>query len=81
MRDIQQITKEQSQQIKEGEEEKTKCYEALCYTDSPIDQEDLDTCLKAIEDPLNIEQKTPLRVMHRYEQNDFELTNLTFSFE
>ena len=60
-----QLSREDSNQIKEGEEEKTKCYEALCYTDTQIDQEELDRRLAAVANPLVIEQKTPIRVLHR----------------
>ncbi|CAF2690117.1 unnamed protein product [Rotaria sp. Silwood2] len=65
IRDLQQVTKEESNQIKEGEEEKTKCYEALCYTDTQIDQTELDEGLSSVSNPLIIEQKTPIRVLHR----------------
>ncbi|CAF0922159.1 unnamed protein product [Adineta ricciae] len=65
VRDLQQVSKEDSNQIKEGEEEKTKCYEALCYTDTQIDQEELDRRLASVANPLVIEQKTPIRVLHR----------------
>ncbi len=57
--------REESNQIKEGEEEKTKCYEALCYTDTQIDQNELEQKLASISNPLIIEQKTPIRVLHR----------------
>lgn len=57
--------REESNQIKEGEEEKTKCYEALCYTDTQIDQDELDAKLSEVANPLIIEQKTPIRVLHR----------------
>jgi tRNA U54 and U55 pseudouridine synthase Pus10 len=57
--------REESNQIKEGEEEKTKCYDALCYTDTQIDQTELDQLLAAVPDLLIIEQKTPIRVLHR----------------
>ncbi|CAF1058271.1 unnamed protein product [Rotaria sordida] len=65
VRDLQQVTKEESNQIKEGEEEKTKCYEALCYTNIQIDQIELDQILASVSNPLIIEQKTPIRVLHR----------------
>ncbi|CAF3616019.1 unnamed protein product [Rotaria sp. Silwood1] len=65
VRDLQQVTKEESNQIKEGEEEKTKCYEALCYTDTQIDQIELDQKFASISNSLIIEQKTPIRVLHR----------------
>jgi len=57
--------KEESNQIKEGEEEKTKCYEALCYTNTQIDQNELDQKFSLVSNPLIIEQKTPIRVLHR----------------
>jgi tRNA pseudouridine synthase 10 len=59
------VFREDSNQIKEGEEEKTKCYEALCYTDTQIDQNELDQKLSLVANPLIIEQKTPIRVLHR----------------
>jgi len=65
IRDLQQVSKEESNQIKEGEEEKTKCYEALCYTDTQIDQNELDQKFSLVSNPLIIEQKTPIRVLHR----------------
>ncbi|CAF1064698.1 unnamed protein product [Adineta steineri] len=65
VRDLQQVTKEESNQIKEGEEEKTKCYEALCYTETQIDQTELDQRLASVPNPIVIEQKTPIRVLHR----------------
>ncbi|UJR31972.1 hypothetical protein I4U23_019445 [Adineta vaga] len=65
VRDLQQVSKEDSNQIKEGEEEKTKCYEALCYTETQIDQNELDQRLASVSNPLIIEQKTPIRVLHR----------------
>lgn len=58
-------SREESNQIKEGEEEKTKCYEAFCYTDTQIDQDELDQKLSLVANPLIIEQKTPIRVLHR----------------
>ena len=60
------LSREETNQIKEGEEDKTKCYEALCYTDTPIDQEELDHGLASMSDSFIIEQKTPIRVLHRY---------------
>lgn len=59
------MTREESNQIKEGEEEKTKCYEAFCYTDTQITQEELDQLLAETSNPLILEQKTPIRVIHR----------------
>ncbi|CAF0841712.1 unnamed protein product, partial [Didymodactylos carnosus] len=63
VRDLQQISKVDSSQIKEGEEDKTKCYLALCYSDTKIDQNELD--ILSTLNNLTIEQKTPIRVLHR----------------
>lgn len=49
--------------MKEGEEEKTKTYSALIWTDKAIQKKDIEF-LNDIKD-LKIDQKTPLRVLHR----------------
>lgn len=51
--------------LKEGEIEKTKVYVALCCMDRQLKDEDIEkldkiSCLK-------IDQKTPIRVLHRYD--------------
>ncbi|KAB1266821.1 putative tRNA pseudouridine synthase Pus10 [Camelus dromedarius] len=49
--------------MKEGEEEKTKTYSALIWTNKAIQRKDIEF-LDDIKD-LKIDQKTPLRVLHR----------------
>ncbi|KAM9317182.1 tRNA pseudouridine synthase Pus10 [Gastrophryne carolinensis] len=63
VRDLQVVTREAIAHMKEGEEEKTKCYSALIWTEKPIMKEDLELLDNLKE--LKIQQKTPLRVLHR----------------
>lgn len=65
VRDLQLMTKDQLGPLKEGEEEKTKVYSALCVTldGLPLTVEDLEKMNSVSE--LVINQKTPLRVLHR----------------
>ncbi|MED6232128.1 putative tRNA pseudouridine synthase Pus10 [Ataeniobius toweri] len=49
--------------MKVGEEEKTKTYTALVWTQKAIEKEDI-TFINDIKD-LTLDQKTPLRVLHR----------------
>uniref|UniRef100_A0A8C9R1H6 tRNA pseudouridine synthase Pus10 n=1 Tax=Scleropages formosus TaxID=113540 RepID=A0A8C9R1H6_SCLFO len=63
VRDLQIVTREAVGHMKEGEEEKTKSYCALIWTQRPIEENDIEF-LNDIKD-LNIAQKTPLRVLHR----------------
>lgn len=63
VRDLQIVTREATSRMKEGEEEKTKSYSALIWTQKPITPADLDFFEKIKE--LKIDQKTPLRVLHR----------------
>ncbi|XP_056264423.1 tRNA pseudouridine synthase Pus10-like [Pseudoliparis swirei] len=49
--------------MKEGEENKTKSYTALVWTQKPIRSEDI-AFIDDIKD-LTLDQKTPLRVLHR----------------
>uniref|UniRef100_A0A673K2F3 tRNA pseudouridine(55) synthase n=1 Tax=Sinocyclocheilus rhinocerous TaxID=307959 RepID=A0A673K2F3_9TELE len=63
VRDLQIVTREATSRMKEGEEEKTKTYSALIWTQKAIDSTDLEF-LANIKD-LKIAQKTPLRVLHR----------------
>ncbi|KAJ7422947.1 putative tRNA pseudouridine synthase Pus10 [Willisornis vidua] len=76
VRDLQLVTREAIGRMKEGEEEKTKTYSALIWTDKAIQREDIEF-LDGIKCPsrfpfppcprqeLQLEQKTPLRVLHR----------------
>lgn len=63
MRDLQIVTREAMSRMKEGEEEKTKSYTALVWTQKPIQREDI-SFIDDIKD-LTLDQKTPLRVLHR----------------
>uniref|UniRef100_A0A3P9L2Z0 tRNA pseudouridine(55) synthase n=1 Tax=Oryzias latipes TaxID=8090 RepID=A0A3P9L2Z0_ORYLA len=62
VRDLQIVT-EAMGRMKEGEEEKTKSYTALVWTQRPIQKEDIGF-IDEIKD-LTLGQKTPLRVLHR----------------
>ncbi|XP_053316912.1 tRNA pseudouridine synthase Pus10 [Spea bombifrons] len=63
VRDLQIVNREAVGHMKEGEEEKTKCYSALIWTEKAVREEDL-KLLDSMEE-LKIDQKTPLRVLHR----------------
>ncbi|XP_073195468.1 tRNA pseudouridine synthase Pus10 isoform X3 [Lepidochelys kempii] len=63
VRDLQLVTREAIGHMKEGEEEKTKTYSALIWTDKAIQKEDI-ALLDDMKE-LKIDQKTPLRVLHR----------------
>uniref|UniRef100_A0A8C5K6D1 tRNA pseudouridine synthase Pus10 n=1 Tax=Jaculus jaculus TaxID=51337 RepID=A0A8C5K6D1_JACJA len=63
VRDLQLVTREAIGHMKEGEEGKTKTYSALIWTNSAILKEDIEF-LNNMKD-LKIDQKTPLRVLHR----------------
>ncbi|XP_075391956.1 tRNA pseudouridine synthase Pus10 [Tenrec ecaudatus] len=63
VRDLQLVTREALGHMKEGEAEKTKTYSALIRTNKAIREKDIEF-LNGIKD-LKIEQKTPLRVLHR----------------
>ncbi|KAI1240355.1 hypothetical protein IHE44_0008772 [Lamprotornis superbus] len=83
VRDLQLVTREAIGRMKEGEEEKTKTYSALIWTDKAIQREDIAFLddIKALSELLNpgvipakgygdfkelkLDQKTPLRVLHR----------------
>lgn len=63
--DLQLVSKDQLLILKQGEEEKTKNYAAICVVldAKPISQEELNE-IHGITD-LVVNQKTPLRVLHR----------------
>uniref|UniRef100_A0A8C6HBZ7 tRNA pseudouridine synthase Pus10 n=1 Tax=Mus spicilegus TaxID=10103 RepID=A0A8C6HBZ7_MUSSI len=63
VRDLQLVTREAIGHMKEGEEEKTKTYSALIWTNRAIQKKDIGF-LDDLKD-LKIDQKTPLRVLHR----------------
>ena len=50
--------------LREGQEEKTKTYSSLCYCYSKLDENDIKK-LNKIE-KIDIFQKTPIRVLHRF---------------
>uniref|UniRef100_A0A1A7WHY3 tRNA pseudouridine synthase Pus10 n=2 Tax=Iconisemion striatum TaxID=60296 RepID=A0A1A7WHY3_9TELE len=63
VRDLQMVTRDAMSRMKEGEEEKTKSYMALVWTQKPIQRQDI-VFIDDIKD-LTLDQKTPLRVLHR----------------
>ncbi|XP_063157164.1 tRNA pseudouridine synthase Pus10 isoform X1 [Candoia aspera] len=63
VRDLQLVNREAIVHMKEGEEEKTKTYSALIWTEKVIQNEDI-TFLDSMKE-LKLDQKTPLRVLHR----------------
>ncbi|XP_040891199.1 putative tRNA pseudouridine synthase Pus10 isoform X1 [Toxotes jaculatrix] len=63
VRDLQIVSREAMSRMKEGEEEKTKSYTALIWTQKPIQREDI-AFIDDIKE-LTLDQKTPLRVLHR----------------
>ncbi|XP_078086042.1 tRNA pseudouridine synthase Pus10 [Mustelus asterias] len=63
VRDLQMVTREAIGHMKEGEEEKTKSYRALIWTEKAIGKNNIDF-LEELKD-LKLDQKTPLRVLHR----------------
>ncbi|KAM4750381.1 tRNA pseudouridine synthase Pus10 [Anableps anableps] len=63
VRDLQIVTRDAMSRMKEGEEEKTKSYTALVWTQKAIEKEDI-VFINDIKD-LTLDQKTPLRVLHR----------------
>lgn len=64
VRDLQIVDKVESQKfLKEGEQDKTKTYEAICCLSRPVTDQDFET-LKTIND-LVVTQRTPIRVLHR----------------
>lgn len=64
VRDLQIVTKESvSKNLKDGEESKCKEYRALCCCSRPLTKDDCER-ISQIKD-LTINQKTPIRVLHR----------------
>lgn len=60
---LQMVKREELVHIKTGEEKKKKFYRALCALKEPATEELLEKL--QIEEPFEIEQITPLRVLHR----------------
>ncbi|GFS17072.1 tRNA pseudouridine synthase Pus10 [Elysia marginata] len=63
VRDLQIVSREDTSILKDGEISKTKCYSAECWCERPLTETDL-IKLAGIKD-LALQQKTPLRVLHR----------------
>ncbi|XP_077380326.1 tRNA pseudouridine synthase Pus10 isoform X2 [Festucalex cinctus] len=63
VRDLQMVSRDAMSRMKEGEEEKTKSYQALVWTQKSIREDDI-AFINHIKD-LRVAQKTPLRVLHR----------------
>ncbi|XP_031560971.1 putative tRNA pseudouridine synthase Pus10 [Actinia tenebrosa] len=63
IRHLQVVTKEEYSTLKEAENTKTKTYSCLVWTEKEISEKDLEK-LTEIKD-LKLQQKTPLRVLHR----------------
>ncbi|CAG0918144.1 unnamed protein product [Notodromas monacha] len=70
IRDVQFVSKAEAGNLKEGEEEKIKCYEAFCVSQEEILPEKLDKLQE--HSGLTITQKTPIRVLHRRSLADRE---------
>jgi len=70
--DLQLVSKDQLLVLKQGEEEKTKNYAAVCVTldDKPISEDELKKVDGITE--LVVMQKTPLRVLHRSDNDIFQ---------
>jgi len=63
VRDIQVVPKDETSILKHGEEDKQKCYVAVCWSRDDITDDQIAE-LEAIKD-LTLQQKTPIRVLHR----------------
>ncbi|XP_053960994.1 putative tRNA pseudouridine synthase Pus10 [Anastrepha ludens] len=63
VRDLQVVAREDLSHIKMGEEQKRKCYRALCQLSRPVTTDILKKL--NLEQGFEIQQKTPIRVLHR----------------
>ncbi|KAJ8002130.1 hypothetical protein DPEC_G00176630 [Dallia pectoralis] len=63
VRDLQIVSRDAMGHMKEGEEDKTKSYSALIWTQKAINKDDISFLEETKE--LKLAQKTPLRVLHR----------------
>lgn len=69
VRDLQFVPRNESQKLlKEGEQEKSKTYQAICCIDRPFTESDMNI-LNSVKD-LVICQTTPIRVLHRRTLSD-----------
>eukprot|EP00052_Salpingoeca_macrocollata_P000492 m.20529 g.20529 ORF g.20529 m.20529 type:complete len:463 (+) comp10576_c0_seq1:163-1551(+) len=63
LRDLQLISREETQNLQEGAEDKTKTYSCLVWLSRDVSDDELHTALDSKK--LVLKQKTPIRVMHR----------------
>ncbi|ESN95061.1 hypothetical protein HELRODRAFT_179923 [Helobdella robusta] len=63
IRDVQMVNKEETHHLKEGEQEKLKIYKALCIMKGSICDDQLININKLKD--IELQQKTPIRVLHR----------------
>ncbi|KAI5752129.1 hypothetical protein M8J77_014090 [Diaphorina citri] len=63
VQDMTTVSKDHLKLLKDGEDSKTKTYEALCVSKNPLTMEHLLNISKCT--PLVVNQKTPIRVLHR----------------
>ncbi|KAF9979303.1 putative tRNA pseudouridine synthase Pus10, partial [Modicella reniformis] len=66
IRNLVAITLEDTKIIKDGEESKTKCYSAFCWTSNPVDQAMIDAVNEFTNKSFYVEQQTPIRVLQRH---------------
>ncbi|XP_046847599.1 tRNA pseudouridine synthase Pus10-like [Xenia sp. Carnegie-2017] len=79
IRDLQKISREECGKLKEAEKSKTKTYRALVYVSEGVTEEELFSLNDNKDIMLN--QKTPLRVLHRRPLADRQRKILTMSTE
>jgi len=63
VRDLQVVSKDETSILKHGEEDKQKRYVAVCWSKDEITDDQIAE-LAAVKD-LTLQQKTPIRVLHR----------------
>ncbi|XP_055880205.1 tRNA pseudouridine synthase Pus10-like [Biomphalaria glabrata] len=63
VRDLQIVSRKDTNLLKEGEIDKTKTYTALCWCDRQLTEADVELVNSLKE--ITLQQKTPLRVLHR----------------
>ena len=64
VKDLQWVKRSEVNEMRNEESEKKKSYSALCCASRPVSQEELDEFNSKFK-PFTIDQKTPLRVLHR----------------
>ena len=65
LRDFQQIGKDETQILKDGEETKTKTYSCVVWTEKDYSAIPDDLAVRLAIKDVVLQQKTPIRVMHR----------------